>query len=122
MPAATKGGYYAQYRQHPLALSAKGAGVIYQITKLLATAARGRHDKKTNQPAGITREALHKKLIAHFPDRDVAKMWTTVNNQVPSRLRLVRGLDVRRNENTGGYYLVGDAPKPVKTAPAKGKK
>lgn len=125
--AIRRGGYYDKYRENPTPISTRGAGVIRYIVRLLAEA--GAKGGKEGPPDGVHLETLHRKLCAKFPNRDANKLWTTLRNQVPSRLRLVRGLDVQRNAKTGGYYYAGAVPDAVtaritspKKKPAKGKK
>ena len=49
--------------------------------------------------------AIHAKLVEMFPDRDPAKMLTTVNNRVPTYLNKIMGMGVVRDSVAGGYYI-----------------
>lgn len=91
---------------------ARGPGVLRSIRDLLMAAS----EKKP-----ITKEAVVAELKKEFPDRDVAKLAVTVSNQIPSRLRIVRGLHVWRSEQ--GYWIPGDGskPQPKKESVAKPK-
>jgi hypothetical protein len=79
----------------------RGPGVIASILKFLQSGT-------AKKP--VTKEDVHQKLIKLFPDRDADSMWSTINIQIPNRLRVDRGVHVNRNEN--GYWVEGDGSKP----------
>jgi hypothetical protein len=81
----------------------RGPGVIRTLVDYL---------KAASPDKPLTKEAAVAKLKAAFPDRDEAKLTTTVNNQIPSRLRIVRGIHVWSNAT--GYWIAGDGKTPQK--------
>jgi len=99
-PAGATGSYAELLkfrRKHPQRLTGRGPGVVKAIVDLLTNA--GRRGKP------ITKAAIHAKLVEMFPDRDPAKMMTTVNNRVPTYLNKIMGMGVVRDLATGGYYI-----------------
>lgn len=69
-------------------------GVIATIISLVSVATK----KKP-----ITKEAIHEELKKKFPERAAESMWSTINIQIPGRLRIERGLIIEKVE--GGYFL-----------------
>lgn len=92
----------------PLAF-AEGGSVIKTIVDILKAAG------EKGKP--VTKEAIHEKMKKAFPDRDHAKMFTTMSNQVPSRLRIVRGIHVWKTQVKQGdvmataYWIEGTGAK-----------
>lgn len=91
--------------------SDRGPGKIKTLVEFLIKAGKtGKH---------LTKEAALDKMKAAFPDDDSNKMRTTVNNQIPTRLRDVRGIHVWRSET--GYYIdpdtEGKKPQPKASKP-----
>jgi hypothetical protein len=86
----------------------KGPGIIQTIADILATA---------SEQKPLTKDKIHEKLCKKFPDRDKESMWTTVNLQVPNKLRTDKGINVQKNAK--GYYI---ATGKVKPAAAKAEK
>lgn len=82
---------------------ARGPGVIRSLVDLL---------KAATPEKPLTKEKAVEELVAKFPDRKSEKIKTTVSNQIPSRLRIVRGIHVW--SNAGGYWIDGDGKKPQK--------
>ena len=117
---ATAGGvWYAKYKNNPAPFSDRGPGVGKRIVEILLDAGQAKEK-------GISKEAVHKKIKAEFRDRDATKLWTSVNNLIPSRLRQVRGITVLRDTRDGDsvYWIpeggVPEAPVAEKTEkPAK---
>ena len=69
-------------------------GVINSIISIL----QGATERKP-----VTKKEIHASLVKLFPDRTADAMQTTVNLQVPSKLRKDKGLTVQKNEN--GYWM-----------------
>lgn len=71
---------------------------------------------KGAKPRPVTKEYLLKVLQKKFRNNDADKMWTNINNTVPSRLLWMHGIHVwrYRPEDGGpmGYYIVGNGRKP----------
>lgn len=72
----------------------KKPGVIASIVEILKTGS-------AKKP--LTKTQIHDRLKKKFPDRPEASMWTTINIQVPSRLRVDRNVVVQKN--TEGYWV-----------------
>lgn len=73
----------------------KGPGVIKSIIEFL---------KKANSKRPLSKDALLEKLEDRFPERTPDAMRTTINIQVPNRLKKEKELDVRKNEK--GFWIV----------------
>jgi hypothetical protein len=73
---------------------AGGAGVIGSIVEFMAAAS----EKKP-----LSKKGLLEKLKKRFPDRPGEAMMTTINIQVPNRLKVNKGILVSKNEN--GYWI-----------------
>lgn len=69
-------------------------GVIDSIIEFLCAAS-------ARKP--LSKEDIHEKLKKRFKERSADSMWTTINIQVPSRLKADRGVIVKKNEN--GYWI-----------------
>jgi hypothetical protein len=104
----------------PLPFSDRGPGVIKFIVEELKAAG------KAKKP--ISLDALHAKLAKEFDDRDSDALKTTLRNQVPSRLRIVRGIHVWSTRDKDGtkYWIEGEGkteqpagPKPAPAVPKK---
>lgn len=85
----------------------RGPGVISSLVEFL---------KKANAEKPLTKAAAVEKLHAKFPTRDRLQLTTTVNNQMPSRLRIVRGIHLHK-DGKGGYWIEGDGQTPQKNPP-----
>jgi hypothetical protein len=72
---------------------AKKPGVIATILSILQNASAKKPVKK---------EEILTQLVAKFPDRPEGSMRSTINIQVPSRLRVEKGVQISKNEN--GYW------------------
>lgn len=110
------------WEKTPQELTDRGPGVVRYIIEQLKKA-----DDGSDAPKGITKDDLHKKLVAKFDDRDPEKMRTTLNNQIPSRLLLVRHIHVWKGsgkEGKTGYFIRGEGMKaqPASMVPKKAKK
>tara|TARA_R100000808_G_scaffold6960_1_gene20340 strand:- start:4095 stop:4685 length:591 start_codon:yes stop_codon:yes gene_type:complete len=70
-------------------------GVIATIVEILEAAS----EKKP-----ITKEDILGKLIKKFPGKEPASMMSTIKTQVPSRLKLAKGIIVEKN-NEGGWWI-----------------
>lgn len=96
-------------------VSDRGAGVTKVIIRELRAAGKG------PRPAGITKEGILEVLKAEFPDRDPLKMIVTVGNQVPTRLRDERFLNVWKvdgDDRKARYFLRSDnKPQPREAVP-----
>ena len=67
---------------------------------LLSMLRRARRDKP------VTRQDAHAKLAAKYPQYDPDDLWVFVVNQLPNRLRTVRGLKLYRNaKSPRGYWI-----------------
>ena len=84
----------ASYAKHPKRIYPH-RGVTRVILQELRTATEA-------QP--VTKEIILNVLSREFPDRDVEKMRTTVNNLVPGRFRNEYGLPVQRRMTGNGRY------------------
>jgi hypothetical protein len=98
-----------RFKKEPQPLTERGTGIIRSIINQLKEAGKG-------TPKPITKEDIVKVLKKEFKGRDEAKMTTTVNNQIPSRLKLVRHIHVWTGEAVStpgktGYYIKGDGLK-----------
>lgn len=71
-----------------------GTGVIAEITTML---------KKASAKKPVTKEQIHEHLIEKFPDRSPDSMMSTINIQVPNRLKREKGLNIVKNDK--GYYV-----------------
>jgi hypothetical protein len=72
-------------------------GVAEALFKMLHRAGRKRP---------VTRRDAHARLVARFPDYDPDDLWVFVVNQLPNRLRTVRGLKLCRNaKSPRGYWI-----------------
>lgn len=72
----------------------KGPGVIASIVEFL---------KDASEKAPLTKKDVHEKLKERFPDRAPESMWSTINIQIPNRLKVDRNVVVHKNEN--GYWV-----------------
>ena len=99
------------WKKKPYELTGRGQGVVRTIVNELKQAGKGYAQKK-HKP--VTKSFLHGVLVEKFPDRDGAKMWKTLNNQVPTQLRQYRGIHVWHDdsETDRRYFIVGDGDKP----------
>lgn len=99
---------YDRYVENPLPFSeTRGDGVLKFIVDVLKDAGA------KNKP--LTKEEIHEKMVKKFPNRDKDKMMTTLTNQIPSRLRIVRGIHVWKTKEVGKdtrYFIKGDGGKP----------
>lgn len=75
-------------------------GIIDSIVEFLETAT-------AEKP--LTKDKIHDRLVKRFKDRNSESMWTTVNLQVPNKLRTDKGLNVQKNEK--GYYIAAGKAK-----------
>lgn len=101
------------WKKTPQTLTGRGEGKIKFIVDTLIARGKGK------DPKGITKEGMLGLMQVKFPNGDAKKMMTTINNQIPSRLKLVRHIYVWRNPDTKGYYIAGDGSEPQeKTAKA----
>lgn len=89
----------------------KGPGIIQTIADILATA---------TEQKPLTKDKIHERLTKKFPDRPKDSMWTTVNLQVPNKLRTDKGINVVKNAK--GYYIAAGKVKAGKPAAAKPEK
>lgn len=80
---------------------ADGGSVIKTIVEILTKA--GDNGKP------LTKDAIHEKMKKIYPDRDAKKMFTTMSNQVPSRLRIVRRIHVWKTSKTAADGTVSTA-------------
>lgn len=105
------------WKTKPQQLTGRGEGKIKFIVDTLIDAG------KKKDPKGVTKEEMLELMKEQFPESDANKMKTTINNQIPSRLKLVRHINVWKNSDTKGYYISGDGskvqPKAEKTAKPK---
>lgn len=88
---------------------AKGPGVIGSIAEFLEAASESKP---------VSKDDIVAKLSKRYPDREESSLRSTVNQQVPTKLRSGKGLNVLRGE--GGYYIGNGKAKPK--APAKTEK
>ena len=72
----------------------KAPGVIASICEFLGTAS----EKKPISKTGIV-----EKLVERFPDRSADSMKSTVNVQIPGRMKKEKGLDICSND--GGFWV-----------------
>jgi hypothetical protein len=117
-PAKEHSGAWSPDSGKPLPLSDRGPGITKYIIQCLQEAGSGKLDDD-GVPRGLTKEELVKKLASKFRDHDPVKLASTVSNQVPSRLRIVRHLYAQRNPNTRGFYMEGDGTKKPKEKAVK---
>ncbi len=104
----------AKWKKTPATLGTKGAGVFSTVLAELKAAGKGK------KPTPITKEHIVGVLKEKFPDRDVEKMATSVNNLVPSRFGYKWGIHVwsdKMEDGRKGYYVVGDGKTPQPDAP-----
>lgn len=83
-------------------------GVIDTLVGLLRRASRR---------SPLTKAAALAALTAAFPDRPRAALALTVNNQLPQRLRVVRGLKIGRSDR--GYWINARPRYPKKKKPGR---
>jgi hypothetical protein len=86
----------------------RGPGVIATIMEILT----GASERKP-----VSKEDILAELQKAFPDRDPQSMMSTINIQVPSRLRSDKGLNVQKNAD--GYYVAGGKAQSARKAPVK---
>jgi hypothetical protein len=86
----------------------RGPGVIATIMEIVT----GASERKP-----VSKEDILAELQKAFPDRDPQSMMSTINIQVPSRLRSDKGLNVQKNAD--GYYVAGGKAQSARKAPVK---
>jgi hypothetical protein len=106
--------YKAHLAKNPKDVGDKG--VIAETFKILKQAGK---EKKP-----VTKEQILEVLKAKFRDREHNKLATTLNNNVPGRLKWMYGIHVwhdKNDDSTRTYYIDGDGrtpqPKGDKAAP-----
>jgi hypothetical protein len=67
----------------------RGIGIAATVIEIL---------KKASERKPLTKDQIHEALVKAFPDRDPDKMLTSVNNLVPTRLKLVRNINVWKSK------------------------
>lgn len=82
---------------------AEGPGVIGSIQEFLEAASE---DKP------LSKDAIVAKLLKRFPDRNEESLGSTVAQQVPTKLRSQKGLNIQKNDK--GYYLGAKKAKKAK--------
>ena len=78
-------------------------GVIDSIVEFLSTA---------TEQKPISKPTIVQMVKKRFPKKEVEKIESTVGQNVPTKLRTNRGLDIRKNEK--GYYLAPSKKKAKK--------
>jgi hypothetical protein len=63
--------------------------------------------KKASSKNPVTKDDVLEILKTKFPERDERAMKSTVSSQIPSGLRVEKGLEVEKNDK--GYWLPKDA-------------
>lgn len=81
----------------------KKVGVVQCIVDALTAA---------TEQKPVTKKGILAKLVKKFPDRDEDGMETTINVQVPNRLKTEKGLNIVKNEK--GYYIAAGKVKAKK--------
>jgi hypothetical protein len=74
--------------------------------------------KAGTKEKGVKKDAIHDKLVKRFKDRNSESMWTTVNLQVPNKLRTDKGVNIQKADN-GGYYIAAGKAKAATKVKAK---
>lgn len=72
----------------------KAPGVISSIIEFLG---------KASAKKPLSKSDLADKLAERFPDKEKTSMASTINVQVPNRIRKDKGIEVSKNEN--GYWI-----------------
>lgn len=60
----------------------------------------------------VSKDTIHKALVKKFPDRNADSMKNTINSQVPSGLRIEKGITVHKNEKGKYFIKESEMPKP----------
>ena len=62
--------------------------------------------RRASRKHPVTRPDAHARLAAKYPQYDSDDLWVFVVNQLPNRLRTVRGLKLCRNaKSPRGYWI-----------------
>jgi len=97
VPAKAKPGNVAPGKKAPNFQGAGGAGkpgVIDSIVEFL---------EKANEQKPLSKPQIVSMIKKRFPDKEVSAIESTVGQNIPTKLRTARNLDIKKNEH--GYWI-----------------